>query len=411
MAAVARRATVTALKKLCQAAGLTLAGIAPRPVGIVTHWAERHGVPASADEVNAVLVLANGGTELCVARGPELLYSRPLSGENDDAPTEALACLPEVKRALAAFTSQFPRLPVQSLFVISSDHGSRADLLASQLRLRVISLEPVTGPGLTELPPADRAVLTGTLGLIQAAAARKKLPVNFLSPKEPKPPVNRKRQYMIAAAAAVLLVVGGVGLKYYLAVAEREETLRALNAKKAELTKQVAGFADTEKRLEAIQAWAGGEMVVLDELYDLVARFPDQPGIRVTKVTWKPLPPAASAAAAKPAAGAKPTGPPPSAQSRPVGQFTLEATGESAEALDNLRRALEGERHWKLEQWERETPGPAQARAVVKVFRQEPKEYQTVLGKTKNVTDPRRGAEDTRRRGPGGFRPFGGVRP
>src|SRR5262249_52350784 len=155
--------------------------------------------------------------------------------------------------------------------------------------------------------------------------------------------------------SVALLLLLGVGGGYGLAVKSRNDQIELLQAENANVKNQIQGYGDLEKRVEAMNAQYAGELVMLDELYDLIARFPDRPGIRITKVTWAP--PAAATAVGPAPPSASPT---PGAKKapKPVGQIELFATGNSAAALEALRQALAAEKHWNLEEWEPDTPEP-----------------------------------------------------
>jgi hypothetical protein len=231
------------------------------------------------------------------------------------------------------------------------------------------------------------------------------LPVNFLQPRKPKPPPNKRRYYAYAAAAILVLIVPMV-VGFYLQKAKRNAEIVRLTAEKVRLQRDVNNYGDTQKRLEAIEGWANTEMVLLDELYDLFTHFPDHPGVRITKASWSPAPqPAApppsnnraGAATARPVATAKPP-------ERPVGKLIIEATGD-ATGLDKLRQGLEKGRQWKLDQWEKDTPGSGQARFTMKVFRQKTEEYDSVLKPTEHVNNTAPAGDNRRGRSFPGGRP------
>jgi hypothetical protein len=404
LVAVLRKELLSAIQKTCQAAGLHLEGVSARPFALLANWQAQTGAAADgAAEVSAAFVVTNGAGELCVARGSELLFSRAVTAAavgNGDAP--AAAFLPELRRSLAAHGSQSPQQPVRTLYVAGEQVATGHGVLAASLGLKVVPFDPLSGTDLPDL--ARKESFAGALGMVQARVLHGRLPVDFLAPKKPRPPVNRKKHYLIAAAALLLVLLVGVGVAYGLMAASRDGQIEELAAKNEALDKEIKAYGDVDKRLEAIDAWSGQEMVVLDELYDLVAEFPDQPGIRITKASWTPAAQTA-VAAPRPAAASRQAAKKPL---QPVGVLTLEASSESAEALERLHHTLEGLTHWKLDLWEPDTPHPNQARATLKVFHQEPREYQTVLGRIVNSgTAP---AAPDKRPGPGGseHRPGGG---
>jgi hypothetical protein len=373
LVAVLRKEPLSAIQQTCQAAGLRLEVVSARPFALLANWQTQTGAGAAgAAEVSGVLVVTHGGGELCVVRGSELLFSRaiaPAVASNGDDP--AAAYLPELRRSLAAYSSHFPQQPVSTLYVAGEPVATGIGVLASGLGLKVLPFDPLSGTDAPDL--ANKEAFAGALGMVQALRAHRRLPIDFLAPKKPRPPVNRKKLYIFAAAALVLILLGGVGAAYGLAVSSRNDQIEELAAKNDSLEKEIKAYGDVDKRAEGLDAWAAQELVILDELYDLIAQFPDQPGIRITKASWTP----AAQMAVKPSSS---SGQATKAPPRPIGLLTLEASSESAEALERLRRALDGLVHWKLDLWEPDTPRTNQARATLKVYHQAPRDYRTVLG-------------------------------
>jgi hypothetical protein len=86
------------------------------------------------------------------------------------------------------------------------------------------------------------------------------------------------------------------------------------------------------------------------------------------------------------------------AGSKPAGRLIIEATGD-AQRLEQLHAALKSAPHWKLEQPE---IGSGQARFTLRVFRQEPHEYDTILDQPVHLTTgmtPRDNRRDNERGG------------
>ena len=401
-----RKELLTAYTKLCQSAGLRLQAVTPRPYGLAASW-QAWAAVAHEDDAEAVAVFAplgDGSGELCVIRKGELLLSRAVSAPTESA--DSLPLLPELRRSLVAYAGQYPHHPVRRLFIAGRLPGGSNEAVGTALRLPVASFDPLPGVPPTEVPPEQRGAFAGAYGLLCAHA---RPPVNFLAPKEPDPTADRRKRFRVAglAAAAVLLLLISGGVFYGVESAAREDRIAALRASNANLQKQITAQAEMEKRLEALNTWAGGEMVMLDELYELFARFPDQPGVRITKVSWTPTSTTTSTAAApRPGQPAKPTAAAASTAKKapaPIGTLIIEATADSRDKLEALRLALDRTPHWKLELWERDIPAPNQVRATLKVFRLEPKDYRAVLTPPKNQTAT--GGKPDKPRQPGGRRP------
>lgn len=391
---VVRKEVLTAIKKLCQGAGLKLEGVSARPFGVAATLAQVDPTP-NASECIAGLVRSNGACELVLARGRELLFSRSLSLNGNGV----AALVPELRRSLAAFGGAFPGQTPQRVFITGFDDQSDVETLTNAFHLPLFPYQTTENQS---LPSSQAAAFAGALGLIHERAAGKPA-VNLAIPKQAAPPTNRRKHAWLAGLAAAALLLAGVGVTYGVVSSGKTKEIKELQRQKADLKKQIDSFAEMEERLKGVNAWAGTEMVMLDELYDLIAYFPDQPGVRVTKAEWKTLAAPQSNQPTKQAAAAK-TAPAAAQANRPIGVITLEATGDSSDSLNRLKAALENDDHWKLEHWEPNTPLTNQARCTLKVYRQLPHEYKLVLAPTEHTTSPSSGGGGggDRRRVPGG---------
>lgn len=397
LAVVVRREVLTAVKKLCTGAGLKLEGVSVRAFGLAAQHRLGAGAKLGTQEVAASLVLANGTGELCVSRGDELLFSRTLA-VNGAGPA---GLAPEVKRSLAAFAGLFPGHDVQRVFVTGLSNGTDGEALSHGVRLPVF-------PQALPVPDGSTA-FAGALGILQERA-RGKLAVNLLAPKQPPPPSNAKKRYVLASIAALALLAIGLAIFFSVLNSGRKSDILTLTQRRNELDKQIKSYADMEKRLDAINDWSAGELVVLDDLYDVIAKFPDQPGVRITKATWSAIAVPVQAAAASKTKNAPALKPSTAPSAKPIAQLVLEAFSENSEAFDRLKRALEADvRHWKLTTWEKDTPGSNQIRCTLQVYRQLPEEYTAVLMPTENKNAPttegggrRPGGENRFRFGAGG---------
>lgn len=400
---VARKEVLTAVKKLCLAAGLKLEGVSVRPFGVAANLLAQTEVPPSVGEVVAGVLLVNGTCELLVLRGTELLFSRSIGLNGHDVAGLA----PELRRSLAAFSGHYAGQSPQRAFVAGGTGNGDLEALTAALRLPVFPYQVVTSG---QVPAEKAPAFAGALGMLQERSVGKPA-INLTDPKQPKPPSQRKKYYVGAGIVAAALLLIGLGITYGAVNSAKKSEIRELTELRAGLKKRVDSFASMEKSMEAINAWSDSEMVVLDELYNLIVHFPDEPGIRITKVSWSTLAapvtagqPSRQGASTKPAAAATPQG------AKPIGVLTVEATGESPEALARLQAALKHDPHWTMQEWLPDTPGTNQARCILKVYRQLPHEYRLVLQPGENTTASSSGGGGERRRGGsgGGFGPPGG---
>jgi hypothetical protein len=272
-----RREVLAMYQKLCQAAGLKLAGVMPRPFALAAA-AAAPTVPA--DVPVAVVASSEGWAEFAIVRGGTLLLARPLT------PGSGLAA--EVRRNLSVFAGQQPTLRVDSVYVAAPADSALTRRLAETLELQVHAFDPFGGASGDMLPTGERGSFVGAAGILLARAKPHGLPVNFVQPRQPAPPKRvNVRAVAAAAVAAVLLLGGGVAAARNVLSsknAERDEKADQRDTLELKLTKA----KETLRHTQALDGW---EMPVwLDELYDLSARIRDVDAIRITYFSADPLP-------------------------------------------------------------------------------------------------------------------------
>jgi Tfp pilus assembly PilM family ATPase len=284
---IVRRELLVAYQSLCKAAGLKLLALTPRPFGASAGLrASAAGVPSSDSgephETRAVLTLAERWTEFCVVRDGCLVLARSFAPGT--APVE------EARRNLAVYNGQSPQHAVRAVYLANGGEGEPLrERLEQTLGTPVIPLDPFAGLEGPVPVVRNRGGFAGAVGLLRLQAEGKAVPINFLTPKQPKPPRDpNKKRVALAACLAALLVLGAVAIGYA-QIAKRDRELTALTLAKVLLDGQMVQIEEDAKRIEALEEWAGGEIVWLDELYDLTDRFPNTDTIRLTHLTGSPL--------------------------------------------------------------------------------------------------------------------------
>jgi len=281
MVLIAKRELVTAYQELCKAAGLKLAAVTPRPFGVATCVARLAGTsmmmpaPEPADGAVGALAVAEGWAEFSVSRGNSLLLARSLT------PGPNLAA--EVRRSLAVYAGQGADQPVRAIYVAGgSDNAALRERLQNLNGVPAHLLDPFAGSDKTEpQPPEKLGGFAGLVGLLYLRGDKAGLPINLAEPKQPRPPADpNKRKVLIAAAVAagLLLIVGGWA---YSEVNRLDRDVKKQQAANKELDLALANAEEDDKRFQAINSWVEQNVVWLDELYDLTARFPDPDTDRV----------------------------------------------------------------------------------------------------------------------------------
>lgn len=286
-----RRALVVAAKKeivrvaqmVAQAAGLKLAGVVPRPFALAA--AARFHVPGpDPGTAFGVLAVLGTGGEFLVARGDEILFARPVPAP---ALASDAALLGEIRRNLAVYSAQNSRDPVKSLFIAEGPalrgFASRA---SATIAIPVLPLDPAAGAKLaTELTPGQ---IAAPFGLARLATGD--LPINFIKPREPKPAVNPHRRPILFAASLAAALLFAAGALAYMQLSDRDQVIASLRRELDGIGQDLARLEPDARRADEVRKWNDSSVVWLDELYDLVARFPDLTKLRLTLLTADPMP-------------------------------------------------------------------------------------------------------------------------
>jgi hypothetical protein len=291
LAVAVRKDVLAAYRTLANTAGVKLVAAAPRAFGVISCLRRAANPAPEPGTAFAALTVGEKGGEFIVARGDYLAFARSVAGQ---ALASDSALLGEIRRNLAVYAGQAAQHPVRALYVAEGDGASLGvgDRLRDTLAIPVFRFDPLAGGH----PPAGSAAgsFAGAAGLLHLYGKTKTLPINFVRPREPKPPVDPNRRVMAwagAAGAALVLIAGLIG---YGMVAARQKEVDRLAQQKTELDEALVKLDLDERRIAAVDQWQKSEIVWLEELYNLTARFPDITKLRVTEMKGEPinLPPA-----------------------------------------------------------------------------------------------------------------------
>lgn len=273
-----RREYLEAYKQFCQAAGLKLAGATPRPVGsygALARAIKTGDVTPPDSRAASVAVLSRGDKwgELVISRDDQVMFSRAVSA---NALNNETLLLGEIKRNLAVYNGQTPSQPVEGLYVVEAagPAGGWSGRIRAGLTITVQGFDPLFGIE-NQTPFEFRGHFAGLAGLLQLKSIALPLAIDFLAPREPKPPSRRKENMMaLAGFGALLVVLGGLGYGY-MNVLDRENEVIRLVKKKNDTEKLLKEMEVDEKRIKAVREWDDKRINWLDEMYDMADRFPD----------------------------------------------------------------------------------------------------------------------------------------
>jgi Tfp pilus assembly PilM family ATPase len=278
-AAILRRELLAAYQTLCKSAGLKLEALTPRPFGLLSCLKHQLGTsvltpaPEPADAAVAIVAAGEQWAEFCVVRGDHLLLARSLTpGPN---------LVGEIRRNLAVYAGQQQQQVAAVYLAGAGDQAELRERLQDTLGLPVHTFDPFARVERTDLPATNRGSFAGAVGLLHARAGRKELPINFVRVKQPRVKQDPTKVKIYAGVAAgLLLLVGAIAASAWWA-ASLEAEVAVLSDRKTMLDKQLSSMEDEDKRLKALDGWHDGEVVWLDELYDLTDRFPNNTTLRL----------------------------------------------------------------------------------------------------------------------------------
>jgi hypothetical protein len=286
LALVIRREILETYQKVCQAAGLKLAALSPRPLGIAASLGQVMGTtvvtppPDPADGAVAVVVVGERWAEFCVLRNGVPLLSRALTGGPNLAG--------EVRRNLAVHAGQAPQYPVCAVYVAGRGAGELVQRLSDLIETPIHTFDPFAGSEALDLPVGNRGSFAGAAGLLAVRARPDRLCVNFAAPRQAK--AQRSPNYRLVrlgAAVALVVLVGLVVFRQAL-VASAESELDSLTTETRQVEDNLNRTKVNAKRVKAIDDWDNA--VWLDEIYQLNCLIPDVNTLRVSSMQVEALP-------------------------------------------------------------------------------------------------------------------------
>lgn len=274
LALAIRREALATWQKLCLTAGLKLAGLTPRPFGLLAAAA---GVPTA--EPTALVASGERWAEFCVVRNGQLLFARTL--------TPGPGLVAEARRNLAVFSGQAAGQRVASVWIAGTTDGALHQRLGEALDVPVNAFDPFGGAAGEALPVGERGSFAAAAGLLLAKAQPKGLPVNFVHPRQPVVPRQLHIGRVAAAVTAAIILLGGTAAYCRGLYLEQAGEKIALESALDDAEQDLVRARESGKRVRALDSWESP--VWLDVIYDLSALIPDTDALRITQLTAEPL--------------------------------------------------------------------------------------------------------------------------
>jgi hypothetical protein len=281
LALIVRQELLNAYQAMCQAAGLKLTALTPRPFGLSCCVRKVMGttaltpLPEPPDAIIAVVSLSERWGEFCIVRGDTVLMSRPL--------TVGPGLPGEIRRNLTVFAGQSSQSPVKAVYLAGHLDPEQRQRLQDMLgELPIHTYDPFAGSDAQGLPGGPRGGFAAAAGLLYGYVSPVGLAINFLQPRQPKAPSDPNKVRILAGVAVLLLILAGGGWYARGAYLDREQEIKQLDLDKGDLDKQLTDIKEVGKRLKELSNW--DSVVWLDEVYDLTHRIPDVNALRVKQI-------------------------------------------------------------------------------------------------------------------------------
>jgi Tfp pilus assembly PilM family ATPase len=278
---IVRRDLVNAVKTMCKAAGLRLLALTPRAYGLAACLRQATAAGPPEGGADAILAVAEGMAEFCVARGEAVLAARPL-------PQAGAALVEDLRRNLSLYAGQPGALPVQALYVTGGDDTAALRSRLQGFSIPVRPLDPLAAAA-TNLGQVERAGFAGAVGLLYLWAEHQAVPANFAAPKEPRVTTeSSSRRLLRVAGVAVLGLLVAILLTNIVLAGKRAE-IDDLKDQRDQVDDILKRLQPDKRRLTELKDWHQSALPLLDELYDLTARFPFHKDLKVTRLEFAPI--------------------------------------------------------------------------------------------------------------------------
>lgn len=277
----ARRQT---LQQICKAAGLKPARIVLRPLAAAAYLLRTAPPPETccllvnvlAEEVD-LTVLLNGRVAL-------LRTVRLPHGVREEVVVQRL--MAEINRTTVVAQQGTCGRPPERIYLFGSpgEHRALAKQIEADLPMPLTVLDPFANMKAVGLPtPENAGRFAALLGMALDEAGGGHA-MDFLHPKRPPRPIQRRRT-VLAVAAAVGLLALVAGYVYWDALATLQATNRQLSQQRKELEETVKAGRVRTQLYEAVRDWKAAEIVWLDELRELSVQLPPRRDLLVHRLT------------------------------------------------------------------------------------------------------------------------------
>lgn len=255
-------------QKIANAAGLKLIGLTPRLMGAALCLRRVIGTtvvtppPEPATGTIALVLLGEKNAELAVLQGPDFLLARSLPAGPQ--------LFSEIRRNLALHEGQSPDHPIVAVYVAGKGTGELRERLGEVFEIPIHTFDPFAGGEAGVVPAGNRGFFAGALGLLHHKALGD-LPINWMSPREPKPPPDPLYKRLRVWLLIGFLLLVGLFVGGQILVSEEQAALERVISETNDTEEKLKKASEQAKRLKAMSDWSNPTWI--DEIYDLAGRL------------------------------------------------------------------------------------------------------------------------------------------
>jgi len=218
------------------------------------------------DEVDLTVMAGGQAVLLRTIRLPEGVDEEQATGRLMAEITRTLAAVPQTHLAGETVESIY-------LFGNGDDYEDLAERIHDDLSLPARVFDPFEALDVDEnLVPEDPGRFAPLLGMLLDEATDSHS-VDFLHPRQPPKPVDRRRIALIAGGVVAVVVLGALYAGWSM-LAARDQEIAELRADGRKLESQVNEAALERELARTVRDWQTKNVIWLDELRDLSVRFP-----------------------------------------------------------------------------------------------------------------------------------------
>ena len=288
-AAILPQAQLARIHATCAAVGIRPYRLLLRPYASASLFARTTSPP---EDVCLLVNRVADEADLTVLVRGKVVFSRTarLPGDADqETATQRLAA--EINRTLAVSQeSTAAEGPVEAIYIFGSpgEHQDLVDEIREEISLPSMVIDPFVAVDVASpLALENSGSFASLLGMLLDETRGGAHAIDFLHPRKPPAPKNRRRPIAMAAALATVLVLAG---GYYV-----WDQLATVDAKNHELSDELGELKDLMKQaakkeqlVQAIREWQATDVNWLDELRDFSLRFPSSRDAIILNMTMSP---------------------------------------------------------------------------------------------------------------------------